>query len=146
MAWEVSGPQVDAGANDKREDAGSKILVSEPRSIAGPGTQQNCDRGGEGKLANGEREDADCDRTPEKCPSWPTVATQSGHAQSQTGHLGGEGWHVGCSLGAAWIPSEAATVSQALKLADERMYAGKTSPSASREWKGWSTRLPDQAK
>jgi len=45
----------------------------------------------------------------------------------------GEGWHVGCSIGAAWIPSEAATVSLALKLADERMYAGKTSPSASRQ-------------
>jgi two-component system, cell cycle response regulator len=45
----------------------------------------------------------------------------------------GDGWHVGCSLGAAWIPSEATTVSQALKLADERMYAGKTSPSASRQ-------------
>ena len=45
----------------------------------------------------------------------------------------GEGWYVGCSLGAAWIPSEAATVSQALKLADERMYAGKRSPSASRQ-------------
>ena len=27
----------------------------------------------------------------------------------------GEGWHVGCSHGAAWIPSEAATVSEALQ-------------------------------
>jgi diguanylate cyclase (GGDEF)-like protein len=46
----------------------------------------------------------------------------------------GEGWHVGCSQGAAWIPSEAATVSEALRLADERMYASKTGrSSASRQ-------------
>ena len=46
----------------------------------------------------------------------------------------GEGWHVGCSHGAVWIPSEAATESQALKLADERMYANKASrSSASRQ-------------
>jgi diguanylate cyclase (GGDEF)-like protein len=37
----------------------------------------------------------------------------------------GEGWRVGCSHGAVWIPSEAGTESQALKLADERMYANK---------------------
>jgi diguanylate cyclase (GGDEF)-like protein len=37
----------------------------------------------------------------------------------------GEGWHVGCSCGAVWIPSEADTESRALKLADERMYANK---------------------
>jgi diguanylate cyclase (GGDEF)-like protein len=37
----------------------------------------------------------------------------------------GEGWQVGCSQGAAWIPTEAVTASQALKLADERMYANK---------------------
>jgi two-component system, cell cycle response regulator len=45
---------------------------------------------------------------------------------------GGDGWHVGCSLGAAWIPSEAATEAEALQLADERMYAhkaGRSSPS-----------------
>jgi diguanylate cyclase (GGDEF)-like protein len=36
-----------------------------------------------------------------------------------------EKWNVGCSMGAAWIPSEAGTDSQALKLADERMYANK---------------------
>jgi diguanylate cyclase (GGDEF)-like protein len=42
----------------------------------------------------------------------------------------GDGWHVGCSMGAAWIPSEAATESQALKLADERMYANKASRSS----------------
>jgi len=44
----------------------------------------------------------------------------------------GEGWHVGCSQGAVWIPSEARTESEALKLADERMYAnkaGRSSPS-----------------
>jgi diguanylate cyclase (GGDEF)-like protein len=46
----------------------------------------------------------------------------------------GDGWHVGCSIGAAWIPSEAGTESQALKLADERMYANKASrSSASRQ-------------
>ena len=43
---------------------------------------------------------------------------------------GGEGWHIGCSYGAVWIPSEAATESQALALADERMYAHKTSRSS----------------
>ena len=45
---------------------------------------------------------------------------------------GGDGWHIGCSLGAAWIPSEAATEADALALADERMYAnkaGRSSPS-----------------
>ena len=42
----------------------------------------------------------------------------------------GEGWHVGCSQGAVWIPSEAATESQALKLADERMYANKATRSS----------------
>ena len=42
----------------------------------------------------------------------------------------GDGWHIGCSMGAAWIPSEAATESQALKLADERMYANKASRSS----------------
>jgi diguanylate cyclase (GGDEF)-like protein len=46
----------------------------------------------------------------------------------------GEGWHIGCSHGAAWIPSEAATESQALQLADERMYANKAGrSSASRQ-------------
>jgi diguanylate cyclase (GGDEF)-like protein len=46
----------------------------------------------------------------------------------------GESWHVGCSHGAAWLPSEAATDSQALKLADERMYTNKVSrSSASRQ-------------
>jgi diguanylate cyclase (GGDEF)-like protein len=46
----------------------------------------------------------------------------------------GEGWHIGCSYGAAWIPSEAASESDALRLADERMYAHKASRStASRQ-------------
>ena len=43
---------------------------------------------------------------------------------------GGEGWHIGCSHGAAWIPSEAATESLALKLADDRMYANKAGRSS----------------
>ncbi len=43
---------------------------------------------------------------------------------------GGDGWHVDCSHGAAWIPSEATTESEALKLADERMYANKASRSS----------------
>ena len=45
---------------------------------------------------------------------------------------GGDGWQIGCSLGAAWIPSEALTEADALQLADERMYAnkaGRSSPS-----------------
>jgi diguanylate cyclase (GGDEF)-like protein len=47
---------------------------------------------------------------------------------------GGEGWHVGCSLGSVWLPSEARTESQGLALADERMYANKaTRASASRQ-------------
>lgn len=46
----------------------------------------------------------------------------------------GEGWEVGCSQGAVWVPSEAANESEALKLADERMYAHKASrSSASRQ-------------
>jgi diguanylate cyclase (GGDEF)-like protein len=46
----------------------------------------------------------------------------------------GKGWHVGCSLGSVWLPSEARTESQALQLADERMYANKTArSSASRQ-------------
>jgi diguanylate cyclase (GGDEF)-like protein len=42
----------------------------------------------------------------------------------------GEAWHIGCSHGAVWIPTEAATESQALKLADERLYANKASRSS----------------
>jgi HD-GYP domain-containing protein (c-di-GMP phosphodiesterase class II) len=46
----------------------------------------------------------------------------------------GDGWHVGCSQGAAWIPSEAAGENEALNLADERMYANKAGrSSASRQ-------------
>jgi diguanylate cyclase (GGDEF)-like protein len=40
---------------------------------------------------------------------------------------GGEGWRVGCSWGLAWMPSETTGASEALRLADERMYAQKTS-------------------
>ena len=39
----------------------------------------------------------------------------------------GEGWRIGSSHGAVWIPSEALSETQALKLADERMYANKAS-------------------
>jgi diguanylate cyclase (GGDEF)-like protein len=39
----------------------------------------------------------------------------------------GEGWSVGCSFGAVWIPSEAASDTDALRLADRRMYANKAS-------------------
>jgi diguanylate cyclase (GGDEF)-like protein len=46
----------------------------------------------------------------------------------------GEGWKIGSSHGAVWVPSEAVTESDALKLADERMYANKASRSpASRQ-------------
>jgi len=42
----------------------------------------------------------------------------------------GDGWHIGCSQGAAWIPSEAASENEALNLADERMYAHKAASSS----------------
>ena len=42
----------------------------------------------------------------------------------------GEGWHISCSEGAVWVPSEAATPSEALKMADVRMYANKASRSS----------------
>jgi diguanylate cyclase (GGDEF)-like protein len=42
----------------------------------------------------------------------------------------GEAWHIGCSHGAVWIPSEATTEIQALQLADERLYANKASRSS----------------
>jgi diguanylate cyclase (GGDEF)-like protein len=46
----------------------------------------------------------------------------------------GEGWKIGCSHGAVWLPSEATTASEGLKLADKRMYANKaTHSSASRQ-------------
>ena len=64
----------------------------------------------------------------------PDLAEQMLDATSAALQEDGEGWHVGCSQGAAWIPSEAVTVSEALKLADERMYANKTGrSSASRQ-------------
>jgi diguanylate cyclase (GGDEF)-like protein len=43
-----------------------------------------------------------------------------------------DGWHVSCAHGAVWIPSEADSPSQALKLADERMYAEKRRARRSR--------------
>ncbi len=39
----------------------------------------------------------------------------------------GEGWSVGCSWGMAWMPSETTSPSDALRLADERMYSQKAS-------------------
>jgi diguanylate cyclase (GGDEF)-like protein len=45
---------------------------------------------------------------------------------------GGDGWHVSCSHGAVWIPSEADTESRALKLADDRMYRDKRRTRRSR--------------
>jgi two-component system cell cycle response regulator len=42
----------------------------------------------------------------------------------------GEGWQIASSSGAVWIPSEAGGFSDSLKLADERMYANKTSRSS----------------
>jgi diguanylate cyclase (GGDEF)-like protein/putative nucleotidyltransferase with HDIG domain len=37
----------------------------------------------------------------------------------------GEGWEIDCAWGLAWTPSEAGTAEEALRLADERMYAQK---------------------
>jgi diguanylate cyclase (GGDEF)-like protein len=46
----------------------------------------------------------------------------------------GEGWSIDCSYGATWIPSEAATPTDALRNADRRMYSNKASrSSASRQ-------------
>jgi diguanylate cyclase (GGDEF)-like protein len=42
----------------------------------------------------------------------------------------GEGWEVGCSQGAVWVPSEAASSIEALQIADVRMYANKASRSS----------------
>jgi two-component system cell cycle response regulator len=44
----------------------------------------------------------------------------------------GEGWQIGCSHGAAWIPSEAVDQSDALRLADQRMYANKRTRASAR--------------
>lgn len=46
----------------------------------------------------------------------------------------GDGWSVGSSYGAVWMPSEAPTAADALRAADRRMYADKASrSSASRQ-------------
>jgi two-component system cell cycle response regulator len=37
----------------------------------------------------------------------------------------GQGWQIGCSWGVSWMPSEATGAGDALRLADERMYAQK---------------------
>jgi diguanylate cyclase (GGDEF)-like protein len=42
----------------------------------------------------------------------------------------GEGWEISCSLGAVWVPSEAANSVEALQIADARMYANKASRSS----------------
>jgi diguanylate cyclase (GGDEF)-like protein len=42
----------------------------------------------------------------------------------------GADWQIGCSQGAVWMPSEAVTESQGLRLADERMYANKATRSS----------------
>jgi diguanylate cyclase (GGDEF)-like protein len=42
----------------------------------------------------------------------------------------GEGWQIGCSHGAVWVPSEADTPGEALRTADTRMYANKSSRSS----------------
>jgi diguanylate cyclase (GGDEF)-like protein len=39
----------------------------------------------------------------------------------------GQGWMIQASWGVCWMPTEAASTSEALRLADERMYAQKTS-------------------
>jgi diguanylate cyclase (GGDEF)-like protein len=51
------------------------------------------------------------------------LTTAAVHALSDHG----EGWRIGCSWGVAWVPSEAPSGSDALRIADERMYAQKTS-------------------
>jgi diguanylate cyclase (GGDEF)-like protein len=42
----------------------------------------------------------------------------------------GEGWTIGCSYGVGWAPSEAADLVEALRVADQRMYASKASRSS----------------
>ncbi len=42
----------------------------------------------------------------------------------------GDGWSIDCSYGGAWIPTEAATPSEALRTVDQRMYANKASRSS----------------
>jgi diguanylate cyclase (GGDEF)-like protein len=65
-----------------------------------------------------------------------TRATADQLLDDATDALGesGESWHIGCTHGAVWIPSEAPSANEALKLADERMYANKAgTSSASRQ-------------
>jgi two-component system cell cycle response regulator len=42
----------------------------------------------------------------------------------------GDSWSIGCSHGVAWMPSDATTESNALRMADERLYANKASRSS----------------
>jgi diguanylate cyclase (GGDEF)-like protein len=49
-------------------------------------------------------------------------------AQALSGH--GDGWRISCSYGMAWLPTEAADLVEALRLADHRMYANKESRSS----------------
>ncbi len=62
----------------------------------------------------------------------PGAATQLLHDTVAALEDGGDGWHIRCSHGAVWIPSEADTESRALKLADERMYQDKRRTRRSR--------------
>ncbi len=45
-------------------------------------------------------------------------------------HDSGDGWSIGCSHGVVWIPSEAATAREALKIVDKRLYAEKAGRSS----------------
>ena len=45
----------------------------------------------------------------------------------------GDGWTIGCSYGVAWIPSQARDLTEALRTADQQMYANKASRSSARE-------------
>jgi diguanylate cyclase (GGDEF)-like protein len=62
----------------------------------------------------------------------PGAATQLLHDTVAALEDGGDGWHIRCSHGAVWIPSEADTESRALKLADDRMYQDKRRTRRSR--------------
>ena len=58
-----------------------------------------------------------------------------GHAVLQAATVAlsatGEGWSIGCSGGAVYLPREATDAAEALKLADARMYAEKASRASS---------------
>ncbi len=45
-------------------------------------------------------------------------------------HEAGEGWSIGSSHGVVWMPSEAATAAEALKIVDKRLYAEKAGRSS----------------